>query len=46
MLNKMKKKTIESVPENKRVRIEENKKIINIVELIFTLINYINQNEA
>ena len=38
VLNKMK-KTIENVPENKRFKIEENEKIINIVERIL----YFNQ---
>ena len=38
VLNKMK-KAIKNVPENKRFKIEENKKIINIVERIF----YLNQ---
>ena len=40
VLNKMK-KTIENVPENKRFKIEENEKIINIVERIL----YFNQLE-
>ena len=36
VLNKMK-KTIKNVPKNKRFKIEENKKIINIVERTFYL---------
>ena len=42
VLNKMK-KTIEYVPENKRFKIEENEKIINIVERILYF-NQLNQS--
>ena len=39
VLDKMKKKNIKNVPESKTSKIEDNKKIINIVERIF----YLNQ---
>ena len=44
MLNKMK-KTIEKVPEDRKLMIEENKKIINIVEriLYFNQLNQLGQ---
>ena len=38
VLNRMK-KNIEKVPEDRKSMIEENEKIINVVEHIFTLIN-------
>ena len=44
VLNKMK-KNIKNVPENRTFKIEDNKKIINIVERLFTLINYVNQEK-
>ena len=41
VLNKMKKKNLEKVPEDKKSMIEENEKITNIVEHIL----YFNQLE-